>query len=138
MFALSLSISIGLTLVLERTPIVRGLLLGQWKMPATKRGPDGPEDEFAAEGDVPPEPSDPAPPAPIRSTAAPGSRPGLAALDEVLRRNLADLERDAEREVLVRQGQLNTVAITMVTNWPTAGDSPSALTVNHSSAVEIP
>jgi len=58
MFALSLGISIGLTLVLERIPVVRGLLLGQWKKPAVRRGPDGPEDEFAAEGDVPPEPSD--------------------------------------------------------------------------------
>jgi fucose 4-O-acetylase-like acetyltransferase len=70
MFALSLSISIGLTLVLERIPVVRGLLLGQWKKPAAKRGPDGPEDEFAAEGDVPPEPSDPGPSAQIRSEAA--------------------------------------------------------------------
>ena len=49
-------ISIGLTLVLESIPVVRGLLLGQWKRPTAKRGPDGPEDEFAAEGDVPPEP----------------------------------------------------------------------------------
>jgi fucose 4-O-acetylase-like acetyltransferase len=70
MFALSLSISIGLTLVLERIPVVRGLLLGQWKKPAAKRGPDGPEDEFAAEGDVPPEPSDPTPTAQISAAAA--------------------------------------------------------------------
>jgi fucose 4-O-acetylase-like acetyltransferase len=88
MFALSLSISIGLTLVLERIPVVRGLLLGQWKRPASTRGPDGPEDEFAAEGD----PS-PGPDSENDSSSGP--------IDEVLGRDLPDLERNAEREVLV-------------------------------------
>jgi len=56
MFALSLSISIGITLVLERIPGVREVLLGQWRRPPSPSGPEAPvvpEDEFAAEGDVP-------------------------------------------------------------------------------------
>lgn len=51
MFVLSLSISLGVTMVLERIPVLRALLLGQWKKPADSREPQGPADEFAAEGD---------------------------------------------------------------------------------------